>query len=303
VLLVGLVRRRRNLGRSLTFLDVEIAAASAAQSAALGDAAGRVSTDATPDAVSVGAGAGADLEDGGAGPATTAAPRRQLVCEWRVPKGIVAGLRVRAAGRWEMRGGGGCGVAGDGGGDSCEPTATVRFVVDADGLEVVEDCRGAGAWDNAGANAAFRARVREQGSGRPASPDGAGSAGGGNGGGGGDGLGWGVSGQGGSRGGGGSTPNPDSTSTSAAAMCLLSWGESGRCADPACALRHTAASQWEEHRRRRAEKRQAGEGRGLHPSTFRLDASPFGLHVGWFQWISVDFGDMNGSVVLRSGWV
>ena len=106
-----------------------------------------------------GTGAGADLI--GAGPVAGAgAARQQLVCEWRVPKGIVAGLRVRAAGRWEIRGGveGG----GEGDGDSCEPTATGRFVVDADGLEVLEDCRGAGAWANAGANAAGRARVREQ---------------------------------------------------------------------------------------------------------------------------------------------
>ena len=70
-----------------------------------------------------------------------------LVCEWLVPKSVVAGLRVRAEGLWETTN------RGD--------VAERRLAVLPERLEILEDRRAQNAWANAAESAAWRARVRD----------------------------------------------------------------------------------------------------------------------------------------------
>lgn len=74
-------------------------------------------------------------------------PRIPLVCEWLVPKSVVAGLRVRAEGLWETTN------RGD--------VAERRLAVLPERLEILEDRRAQNAWANAAESAAWRSRVRD----------------------------------------------------------------------------------------------------------------------------------------------
>ena len=74
-------------------------------------------------------------------------PRIALVCEWLVPKSVVAGLRVRVEGLWETT------TRGD--------VAERRLAVLPERVEVLEDRRARNAWANAAESAAWRARVRD----------------------------------------------------------------------------------------------------------------------------------------------
>ena len=74
-------------------------------------------------------------------------PRIPLVCEWLVPKSVVAGLRVRVEGLWETT------TRGD--------VAERRLAVLPERVEVLEDRRARNAWANAAESAAWRARVRD----------------------------------------------------------------------------------------------------------------------------------------------
>jgi hypothetical protein len=199
---VGLVRRRRTLSQRLTFFDVEPAPApSPGRSAAAPP---------PPNAVA------------------SAAPLIQLVCEWKVPPTVVAGLRIQAAGGWETRqravarvGEGETKPTQSVGGEARGEERTGRFSVAVDGVRVTEDCRGESAWHNAAEGAAWRAMRRGQRSG-----DGDGGAPGGD----------------APRGSivvGETETETFAASSSQVGMCL-SWADFGRCGDPSCSSRHAA---------------------------------------------------------------
>ena len=231
VIVVGLCRRRRTLSKKLTFIDVE-------------------PTPATPPPTA-------------SASSSSSSSLIQLLCEWRVPVTVVAGLRIEARGAWETRAqrrgaGGGGGRddapddakegAGDGAGEEHERERTGRFSVGVDGLIVLEDCRGESAWHNAAENAAWRLAQRRRGRAggveelrgesnttttmeeeeeKETSSS--------------------------SRGDEGGAAVAAAAATNA--MMCLSWADFGWCGDPSCTSRHAAATRWEKRRRDRAARR------------------------------------------------